>query len=134
MQPLTDEISTSSWALWELVEAAARSGAPEVATAALDRLVERTGASGTDWAQGVEARSRALLAEGEEAEGLHLQAIEHLGRCRIALHLARARLSYGEWLRRENRRIDAREQLRRAFELPSPQWAPRASRSVHAAS
>ena len=111
-----DEISTSSWALWELVEAAARSDARGVAAEALDRLSERTNASGTDWAQGVEARSRALLAHGPEAEGLYLQAIECLGRCRIATHLARARLSYGEWLRRENRRIDARDQLRRAFE------------------
>ena len=111
-----DEISTSSWALWELVEAAARSGSLDLASASLDRLVERTGASSTDWAQGVEARSRALLAEGAEAEALYLDAIERLGRCRIALHLARARLSYGEWLRRESRRIDAREQLRLAFE------------------
>ena len=111
-----DEISTSSWALWELVEAAVRSDARAVASEALDRLVERTSASGTDWARGVEARSRALLAKGPEAEGLYLQAIECLGRCRIATHLARARLSYGEWLRRENRRVDARDELRRAFE------------------
>ena len=88
-----DEISTSSWALWELVEAAVRSDARGVASEALARLVERTSASGTDWARGVEARSRALLAEGPEAEGLYLQAIERLGRCRIATHLARARLT-----------------------------------------
>ena len=111
-----DEIGTSCWALWELVEAAARCGEHAVAAEALDRLVERTGASGTDWARGVEARSRALLAEGPEAEGLHLQAIECLGRSRITMHLTRAQLSYGEWLRRENRRVDARDQLRRAFE------------------
>ena len=102
--------------MWELVEAAARSGSLDLASASLDRLVERTGASGTDWALGVEARSRALLAEGADAEALYLDAIERLGRCRIALHLARAQLSYGEWLRRESRRIDAREQLRLALE------------------
>jgi ATP/maltotriose-dependent transcriptional regulator MalT len=111
-----DEISTSSWALWELVEAAARCGSLEVASTTLDRLAERTGASGTDWARGVEARSRALLSQGSAAEDLYLEAIECLGRSRIAVHLTRAQLSYGEWLRRENRRVDAREQLRRAFE------------------
>ena len=111
-----DEISTSSWAMFELVEAEARSGRQHAAAAALESLAERTGASGSEWARGVEARSRALLAEGATAEELHLQAIECLGRCRIAAHRVRAQLSYGEWLRRENRRADAREQLRRAHD------------------
>jgi DNA-binding CsgD family transcriptional regulator len=111
-----DEIATSSWALCELVEAEAGSGRRQAASAALDSLVARTRASGTDWAQGIEARSRALLADGEEAEDLYLRAIAHLGRCRMATHRARAELVYGEWLRRENRRADAREQLRRAHD------------------
>ena len=113
---LADEISTSSWALCELVEAEAGTGRRKAAGAALDSLVARTRASGTDWAKGVEARSRALLADGEDAEDLYLEAIEHLGRCRMATHRARAELVYGEWLRRENRRADAREQLHRAHD------------------
>ena len=114
---LADEISTSSWALCELVEAEAGTGRRKAAGAALDSLVARTRASGTDWAKGVEARSRALLADGEDAEDLYLEAIEHLGRCRMATHRARSpQLVYGEWLRRENRRADAREQLHRAHD------------------
>jgi DNA-binding CsgD family transcriptional regulator len=109
-----DDIGTSSWAMYELVEAAARSDQRQVASATLDRLSKRADASGTDWAKGIEARSRALLADGPTAEDLHLEAIERLGRCRMAAHLARAQLSYGEWLRRENRRMDARRQLRHA--------------------
>jgi DNA-binding CsgD family transcriptional regulator len=113
---VADEIATSSWALCELVEAAARSGREEVARQSLDQLCERTGASGTTWAKGTEARASALLADGESAEHLHREAIEALGQSRMAAHLARARLSYGEWLRRENRRVDAREQLRQAYD------------------
>ncbi|HEY3944617.1 MAG TPA: AAA family ATPase [Solirubrobacteraceae bacterium] len=112
-----DEIATSSWALYELVEAAARSGRQEVARESLDQLRERTGASGTSWATGTEARARALLADGESAEDLYREAIEALGQSRMAAHLARARLSYGEWLRREHRRVDAREQLRQAYDV-----------------
>ena len=119
--------------LWELVEAA---GAKRRA-GGRDRRPRpprgATGASGTDWARGVEARSRALLAEGKAAEVLHLKAIEHLGRCRIGLHLTRARLSYGEWLRRENRRVDARSNSV-APSTPSPRWAPSASPNGLAAS
>ena len=111
-----DEIATSSWALSELVEAAARSGRQEVARESLDQLRERTSASGTSWAKGTEARASALLEDGESAEHLHREAIEALGQSRMAAHLARARLSYGEWLRRENRRVDAREQLRQAYD------------------
>jgi DNA-binding CsgD family transcriptional regulator len=103
-----DEIAISSWALYELVEAASRSGPRDVARAAVDRLSERARASGTDWAKGTDARSRALVENGESAEDLHRQAIDWLGRCGMRAHLARARLTYGEWLRRQNRRIDAR--------------------------
>jgi DNA-binding CsgD family transcriptional regulator len=101
----------------ELIEAAARSGVPEQADGALERLSHSTQASGTDWALGVEARSRALLTDSRTAEPLYRDAIELLGRTRIAVHLARAHLVYGEWLRRENRRTDAREQLRTAHQM-----------------
>ena len=112
-----DDLGLFAWALTELVEAAARSGKPEVAARALRLLAERTSASDTDWALGIEARCRALLNEHEAAENLYREAIDRLGRTRIAVHLARAHLLYGEWLRRENRRVDAREQLRIAHEM-----------------
>jgi DNA-binding CsgD family transcriptional regulator len=83
----------------------------------VDRLSERLSASGTEWAKGTEARSRALVEDGERAEELHRQAIQLLGQCHMAAHLARARLTYGEWLRREHRRVDAREQLRAAHDM-----------------
>jgi DNA-binding CsgD family transcriptional regulator len=114
---VADEVATSSWALCELVEAAARSGRHEIARESLDHLRERTGASGTAWAKGTEARASALLEAGESAEHLHREGIEALGQSRMAAHLARARLSYGEWLRRESRRVDAREQLRPAYDV-----------------
>ena len=104
-------------ALPELVEAAARSGVPEVAADALRRLAERAAASGTDWALGVLARCRALLADGAAADALYREAIDRLGRTRIAVDLARAHQVYGEWLRRENRRVDAREHLRVAYDM-----------------
>jgi ATP/maltotriose-dependent transcriptional regulator MalT len=111
------ELSASSLGSIEAIEAAARSGATDLATDALERLSETTRASGTDWALGVEARSRALLSESAAAERLYREAIERLGRTRMRVDLARARLLYGEWLRREGRRVDAREELRIAHEM-----------------
>ncbi|WP_328321497.1 AAA family ATPase [Kribbella sp. NBC_00382] len=112
----TYEPWVSAWALPELIEAAERLGDTASARAALDRLVESTTTSGTDWALGIEARSRALISTGAEAEALYRDAIDRLGRTTMAPELARARLLYGEWLRREGRRIDAQEQLRTAHE------------------
>jgi DNA-binding CsgD family transcriptional regulator len=131
-----DDLGIFGLTLVELVEAGARSGAHEDAAAALTQLEERTGAAGTNWALGVQARSRALLSEGEAAEPLYREAIERLERTRIAVHLARAHLVYGEWLRRENRRVDAREHLRAAHETFSQAgaqaFADRAQRELSA--
>jgi DNA-binding CsgD family transcriptional regulator len=107
----------SMWALPELIEAAVRTSNTGVAAGALERLAESTSVSGTDWALGVEARSRALLSAGEAADRLYLEAIERLGRTSMRTELARVHLLYGEWLRRENRRTDAREQLRSAYQM-----------------
>ena len=112
-----DDLGIFGFSLVELVEAGARSGAREEAAAALRQLEERTSAIGTDWALGVQAWSRALLSDGQAAESLYREAIERLARSRIAVHLARAHLVYGEWLRRENRRIDARDHLRTAHDM-----------------
>jgi DNA-binding CsgD family transcriptional regulator len=107
----------SLWALPELVEAAARTGDAEAGRDALERLAETTQPAGTDLAIGIEARSQALLSEGAAADRLYRQAIDRLGRTRLRPELARAHLLYGEWLRRENRRTDARAQLRTAHEM-----------------
>ncbi|WP_110851919.1 ATP-binding protein [Georgenia satyanarayanai] len=131
-----DELAHSSVALPELVEAASRAGQPDRAAVALERLSVRARASGTEWALGLAARSRALTSTGPAAEEHYREAIERLGRCRMATHLARAHLLYGEWLRREGRRQDARHQLRTAHQLLSDMgaeaFADRAARELRA--
>ena len=124
----------SMWVLSEFVEAAVRSGKTERAAGALARLAEIAEANGTDWALGLHAVRAAMLAEGATAEPLYREAIERLSRTRIRIALARAHLLYGEWLRRENRRVDAREQLRVAFdmltEMGNEPFAERARREL----
>jgi ATP/maltotriose-dependent transcriptional regulator MalT len=131
-----DDLGFFGWSLAELVEAGARAGAADEAAAALGQLQERTAAAGTSWALGIHARCRALLSDGEEADALYRQAIDHLGRTRVLVHLARAQLLYGEWLRRQQRRVDAREQLRRAHEtfsrIGARAFAERAGRELAA--
>jgi len=127
----------ANWAAAELVEAAAHAGMTGEAEEACRWLTAMTEASGTDWALGVAARSRALLAEGVAAERLYQAAITHLSGTRVRAELARTHLLYGEWLRRERRRADAREQLRTAHVLLAPMgmaaFADRASRELRAA-
>jgi len=103
--------------LVELVEAAVRSAVPERAAGAVQRLSGIARACGTDWALGAEARSRALVSDGPAAENLYREAIDRLGRAGLRVDLARARLLYGEWLRRQRRRRDARHQLGTAYEI-----------------
>jgi DNA-binding CsgD family transcriptional regulator len=111
------DINTPPRAVAEVIEAAVRCGERELAGRLLERLAEMARASGSDWVVGVEARSRALLSDGDAAERLYREAIERLQRTRLRLDLARAQLLYGEWLRRERRRLDAREHLRTALEM-----------------
>jgi ATP/maltotriose-dependent transcriptional regulator MalT len=110
-------VMTPAWALPELVEAAARVGALEDASLALDRLSQRARVSGSDQALGLAARSQALMSEGESAEVRYREALSRLARTGGLFDLARAHLLYGEWLRRERRRVDAREQLRTAHQM-----------------
>ncbi len=114
------DVVAYGWALVELIEAGVRGGHADEAAAALERLSERTRATGTEWALGIEARCGALLS-GDES--LYRESIERLARSRAAVELARSRLLYGEWLRRENRRTDAREHLRAAHESLSEMGA-----------
>ena len=112
-----DELGLASWSLVELIEAAVRVGAPERAAEAARRLSVRTDASATDWALGIADRSMALLTRGKSAERLYRASIEKLGRTLMRAELGRAHLLYGEWLRRQGRRVNAREQLRTAHEM-----------------
>ncbi|MEQ3553653.1 AAA family ATPase [Pseudonocardia nematodicida] len=132
----SEDLAHSSLALPELVEAAVRAGRAERAAEAVERLGARADASGTSWALGLEARSRALTTPGPEAEKYYRGAIELLGGCRMATHLARTHLVYGEWLRRNGRRQDAREQLQHAHEqlaaMGAEAFAARAARELRA--
>jgi DNA-binding CsgD family transcriptional regulator len=112
-----EEMFFSAWAALELLEAAVRSHSQALARIALKRIVAATAFARTDSAQGILARSRALASEGEAADALYREAIDRLSRTRLRPELARAHLLYGEWLRRENRRVDARERLRMAREM-----------------
>jgi DNA-binding CsgD family transcriptional regulator len=127
----------SMWALPELVEAAARTGNTELAGDALDQLSEWTQAGQTHWGLGIEARSRALLSEGEAADRLYLEAIARLGQTGMRPDLARTHLLYGEWLRRRRRLTDARAQLRTAGQMLDAigmeAFADRARRELRAA-
>ena len=126
----------SMWALPELVEAAARGGDTELARDAVERLAVTTRPCATDWALGIEARCRALLSDSAAADGLYREAIDRLSRTRLRPELARAHLLYGEWLRRQGRRGDAREQLRTAHSqftsIGMEAFAERAGRELRA--
>jgi DNA-binding CsgD family transcriptional regulator len=128
------ELWFSTFAAVELIEAASRTGEVERAADAMQRLSSTARAGGSDWGLGVEARSRALLSDGDAAERLYQEAIERLQRTRLRVDLARTQLVYGEWLRRERRRLDAREHLRAALEMFRPMdmegFAGRAEREL----
>jgi DNA-binding CsgD family transcriptional regulator len=131
-----DELGFGVWVLPELIEAAVRSGHDDLAASALRELSERTSLGRTHWPRAIEALSRALLATGQTAEHLYQEAISELGASRMSVYLARAHLVYGEWLRRQNRRADAREQLRAAHQMlrstGADGFADRAARELHA--
>jgi DNA-binding CsgD family transcriptional regulator len=112
-----DVLGFGGLVLPELIEGAVRSGNLPAAEVAFARLVERSSTSTTEWARGTEACARALLSEGQDAEAHYLEAVEQLGRSRVRVLHARSQLTYGEWLRREGRRVDAREQLKAALDL-----------------
>src|SRR5262249_43817785 len=109
------DLAFRNWSLAELVEAGVRSGETDTAAEAIEQLASTTGPCATDWATGIEARGPAVLSAGDTAEAHYREAIGRLEKSRVRTALARARLLYGEWLRRENRRVDAREQLRIAY-------------------
>src|SRR6185436_6015381 len=107
----------SALSVHEHIEAALRSGRRDVAVVTLERLAPSTATSGSDWALGIQDRCRALLADDAEAEDLYLRAVGHLRRTRLRPELARTHLLYGEWLRRANRRVDARAELQAAYDM-----------------
>ena len=112
-----DDQGYAAWSLAELVEAATRCGQTDVAASALGRLAERAHAAGTDWALGILSRSRALTSEDDDAGELYRDAIQRLTRTRMRVELARAHLVHGEWLRRCQRRAEARSELGVAYEM-----------------
>jgi ATP/maltotriose-dependent transcriptional regulator MalT len=112
-----DQLGYGPHVIPELAEAASRTGDVALVRVALEWLSERTRVTPAEWALGIEARVRALLSEGDAADGLYRESITHLGRTRVRAELARSHLLYGEWLRRERRRVDAREQLRTAHAM-----------------
>jgi DNA-binding CsgD family transcriptional regulator len=132
-----DPIGYGTYLVPELAEAASKTADRARLESALEWLAERTRVISSGWASGIETRVRALLSEGEVAERLYRQSIAHLSGTRARLELARTRLLYGEWLRRERRRLDAREQLRTAFEsftsVGAGAFARRAERELLAA-
>jgi DNA-binding CsgD family transcriptional regulator len=131
-----DELSIATHSLLEIVEAATRTDEPGRAAAAVEQLSAWATASGTEWALGLAARSRALTSAGPEAEAHYREGIERLSQCRMVVYLARTHLVYGEWLRREGRRQDARDQLRTAHRMLSDMgakaFAERAARELRA--
>jgi DNA-binding CsgD family transcriptional regulator len=112
-----EDLGFHGWCLFELIEAATRSGDQKTAATAAQRFEEQAGASGTDWRLGAVANAQALVADDDRADGLYTEAIERLSRTRIVVHLARTHLHYGEWLRRVNRRVNARRHLTEAHEM-----------------
>jgi DNA-binding CsgD family transcriptional regulator len=132
MQP--DPIGYGAYLVPELAEAASRTGDRALLESALEWLSERTGVISSEWATGIEARVRALLSEGEVAESLYRESVAHLSGPRVRLELARTHLLYGEWLRRERRRLDARKHLRTALEaftnMGTEAFARRAEREL----
>ena len=131
-----EDLAVFNWTLGELVEAAARAGEPAAAAQAREQLGERTAAAGTDWALGVQCLADALAGPPGQAEEHYREAVERLSAGQLGLPLARARLLYGEWLRRENRRADARTQLHIAHQafttMGAEGFAERAGRELAA--
>jgi DNA-binding CsgD family transcriptional regulator len=129
-----NEIGSSTWVAAEVIEAGVRGGKVERAASALGRLSDLARAAGTDWALGIDAKSRALLSDGDDADTAYQEAIAHLEKTRIRVMTARSRLVYGEWLRREGRRVDARAELRAAHgmfnEMGNEPYAERARREL----
>ena len=130
------EVVAENWGLSELIEPATRTGRADLAAEALKRLAGKAHAAGTDWALGIDARSRALLSEDDRAEDSFQKAIDHLSRTGVRAELARTHLLYGEWLRRVNRRVDARTELRIAYDsfasMGMEAFAERAGRELSA--
>jgi hypothetical protein len=131
-----DQMALGRVVVAELAEAASRTGDVAAVQAALDWLSERTRATPTEWALGIEARVRALLSDGEAADGFYRESVQRLGRTRVRAELARSHLLHGEWLRRQGRRTEAREQLRTACrmlaEMGMQAFAERARRELAA--